>query len=714
MAEFPVTKPEFIVPSCVNLSTYIQGMSDYEVRCYYTQLVQQWATEWAQMQTEWTSQQQAFEDFKTYVNGQIAKFQSWFDNLDVQNEINNKIDEMADSGELLEIIQDTVTSTTKGAVDAWLGENMTPGAGAPALDSSFTLSNAAAQSKAVGDMFNRVPRAVEKIITTTPEAPYDDFDTIPTFTIVSYTQQGVKHGPSGFSIGTVLTYCGFDNAGDSTTDATVQIVTDLNGVMHSRIKWGGTWTDWSLLNPALDSTLTLSNAAAQSKAVGDMFNRVPRAVEKIISTTPEAPYDDFNTIPSFTIVSYSQPGIKNGPSGFSIGTVLTYCGFDNVGIPTTDATVQIATTHEGVMFSRIKWSNTWTGWSLLNPALDSTLTLSNAAAQSKAVGDMFKKAPMSLDAIIMSELEPPYNDADTIPLNTILTHAASGMANTPAGYILGTIITYSGYPGGVHNPNDGCVQLATNNFGSSWVRIRWADKWTAWKSINPDIDYQENYWTSLSLFNTIAVVGDSYASGEIVLPTGAKDYYNLSWIQNIARMCGIEAFNYSRGGLDTRTWQTEPQGLAKLTSEPARNLYFMALGINDCDDLGETYIGSISDIRENYEDNPDTFFGNYGKIYEQVKAHAPGSKIVFLSLASLAKTDKGIKYDAAIKEIADHYGVPFINLNDDEFFNSTFYNNTKKSGHPIAITYAGMATAIMRLFSKCCIENASYFSDYVG
>ena len=151
MAEFPVTKPQFIVPSCVNLSTYIQGMSDYEVRCYYTQLVQQWATEWAQMQTEWGSQQKAFESFKEYVNGEIAKFQSWFDNLDVQNEINNKIDEMVSDGTFLTIIQSTVNSQTQAATDAWLQKNMTPGAGAPALDSSLTLANAAAQAKAVGD-----------------------------------------------------------------------------------------------------------------------------------------------------------------------------------------------------------------------------------------------------------------------------------------------------------------------------------------------------------------------------------------------------------------------------------------------------------------------------------------------------------------------------------------------------------------------------------
>lgn len=151
MAEFPVTKPELIVPSCVNLSTYIQGMSDYEVRCYYTQLVRQWATEWAQMQTEWGTQQEAFKSFKTYVNGKIVKFQSWFDNLDVQSEINNKIDEMVSDGTFLTIIQSTVNSQTQAATDAWLQENMTPGAGAPALDSSLTLANAAAQAKVTGD-----------------------------------------------------------------------------------------------------------------------------------------------------------------------------------------------------------------------------------------------------------------------------------------------------------------------------------------------------------------------------------------------------------------------------------------------------------------------------------------------------------------------------------------------------------------------------------
>lgn len=125
MAEFPVTKPELIVPSCVNLSTYIQGMSDYEVRCYYTQLVQQWAIEWGQTQQDWKTQQEAFESFKTYVNNKIAEFQKWFDNLDVQNEINNKLDDMIQDGTLSKIVagvldgkyQPIVVSSTSDMTD---------------------------------------------------------------------------------------------------------------------------------------------------------------------------------------------------------------------------------------------------------------------------------------------------------------------------------------------------------------------------------------------------------------------------------------------------------------------------------------------------------------------------------------------------------------------------------------------------------------------
>lgn len=122
------------------------------------QTVKNLAVEWAQVQKDWENEQQAFEDFKQYVNGRLSEFQQWFDGLDVQQEINNKLDQMTRDGSLLNIIRPTVTSETQSAADAWLAENMTPGAGAPALDASLTLENAAAQAKAVGDYI--LPRVI--------------------------------------------------------------------------------------------------------------------------------------------------------------------------------------------------------------------------------------------------------------------------------------------------------------------------------------------------------------------------------------------------------------------------------------------------------------------------------------------------------------------------------------------------------------------------
>lgn len=54
--------------------------------------------EWAQVQQDWKNQQEAFDSLKSFVN-------DYFDNLDVQNEINNKLDEMAEDGSLSALIQ---------------------------------------------------------------------------------------------------------------------------------------------------------------------------------------------------------------------------------------------------------------------------------------------------------------------------------------------------------------------------------------------------------------------------------------------------------------------------------------------------------------------------------------------------------------------------------------------------------------------------------
>lgn len=100
----------------------------------------------------------AYDELEDYVNEHIESVEglvdeletyvdNYFENLDVQNEIDHKLDEMATSGALADLISPLVPD----AVSAWLQENITPTT--PAVDATLTVSGAAADAKAVGDNF---------------------------------------------------------------------------------------------------------------------------------------------------------------------------------------------------------------------------------------------------------------------------------------------------------------------------------------------------------------------------------------------------------------------------------------------------------------------------------------------------------------------------------------------------------------------------------
>lgn len=73
----------------------------------------------------------------------------YFSNLDVQNEVNKKIEEMKKSGELLNLLKPTVSNE----VAAWLTTNITNPSNPP-IDKSLTVENAAADAKVTGDQIN--------------------------------------------------------------------------------------------------------------------------------------------------------------------------------------------------------------------------------------------------------------------------------------------------------------------------------------------------------------------------------------------------------------------------------------------------------------------------------------------------------------------------------------------------------------------------------
>ena len=265
------------------------------------------------------------------------------------------------------------------------------------------------------------------------------------------------------------------------------------------------------------------------------------------------------------------------------------------------------------------------------------------------------------------------------------------------------------------------------------IRYKWGTSWRPWKILS-DRNYADSilqsakdYADSKSIdFSSVdfgfierfAVVGDSYASGEIYISDGGSgyiqhDYYNLSWGQIMARKYGNICLNLSSGGLSTRTWLTSKKGLELLNSSEPQQLYMCMLGANDIA-IGADYIGSIDDIKDDSSQNADSFYGNYGKIISAIKTKAPNAKIVLMTVAYEWGTLED-NFNNAIKTIANHFSIPCIDVKTDVFYSKTgLYQTGKRWNHPTAPLYAGMASANVRLFNKCVEDNYSYFRDYVG
>ena len=147
---------------------------------------------WVQTRSDWEDTQQAWEEMKTYIN-------NYFDNLNVQTEINNKLDALVADGTLSELIAPYVASglpavvadqigavvaaqigdvvaaqisavvadqlpavvatETAGQAAAWLETHVDPDTGY-VIDDTLTITDAAADAKATGDALTTLNNAL--------------------------------------------------------------------------------------------------------------------------------------------------------------------------------------------------------------------------------------------------------------------------------------------------------------------------------------------------------------------------------------------------------------------------------------------------------------------------------------------------------------------------------------------------------------------------
>lgn len=248
---------------------------------------------------------------------------------------------------------------------------------------------------------------------------------------------------------------------------------------------------------------------------------------------------------------------------------------------------------------------------------------------------------------------------------------------------------------------DGYIRY-TNNNGKTTITI-----FTPRFAIKDNV--VANPYADMSLFQKVGVIGDSYASGELVtyndtVPT-FTDHYGISWGQILARKHGFKCINYSAGGKTTASWLADANhGLQKLLSDDPCELYILALGINDRDHFE---LGTTDDISTDGTGTAQSFYGCYSRIIYNIIAHAPKAKLILSTLA--ATDDKSEKFNQAIIDLATAFKIAYIKQSDDAYFTSAAYKNMQ-GGHPRAVGYSGMAAALDRLIVKRMV-NDSYFND---
>jgi hypothetical protein len=331
--------------------------------------------------------------------------------------------------------------------------------------------------------------------------------------------------------------------------------------------------------------------------------------------------------------------------------------------------------------------------------------------------------------IVNSEatLVAPYDDLNTLPPNTIVSYSSPSYfpANAPSGLYSGfSIATLSRSNNGKYASATMQILVGRVTGGATrselYHRISWGGygnpTWSDWKQA--ETAPTSFMGINLSMFERVGVIGDSFASGSSDYNHGVTNY-PISWLQIMKRMHGwTEADNYSVGGLTTRTWLTNSNGLTKLQNSGWKQLYFIALGINDSNPNADRNvpIGVIADFN-NTTTPPDTFYGNMGQIYRAIKAKNSGAVVCFITIPRFdaeGETPRYAPYDVAIKAMASATHSVLIDSNTIGLFHLQSWTNNLASSHPTAPLYSAMAKAYSKAFEDAALANIGYLKTYNG
>lgn len=230
-----------------------------------------------------------------------------------------------------------------------------------------------------------------------------------------------------------------------------------------------------------------------------------------------------------------------------------------------------------------------------------------------------------------------------------------------------------------------------------------------------------------SIFTSIGIIGDSYASGEMQGyhsdGTGYNvDMYEFSWGQQMAKMTGADVFNFSQGGQSARGWMKgntartwDKNDIAGGAHSNKKGCYFIDFGRNDKVLVeNNTYtagIGTVADINvTDYTLNADSFVGWYAQIIQALKQL---DNRCFIFCITTANKNLYADYNAQVRNIVQFFTGQRVFLIDLETYagvpNSQPWYFLRQ--HPSAAGYLFIAYEIMNYVDWIIRNNGATFID---